>query len=389
MLDRWVVAAALWVLAVCGVAAMGPPASAGSATLARQLTDLGIDAQQRDDHVAALAYFDRALKELAHPKIQYFRAKSLRATGRLDEALEEFRAIQDDPGVEKYRSEIVAFIVAIEGERERRLLEQQLERERREREKLQGDNKRLEEEARRAAAEREAAEAERRRAAEDAQRAADELAARRATPGPLAPDPARGPLAPEPTKGPLGAQPDRGPLAPQANPGDPFADDAMPPISSLPPRPYKGSAGVEPDSDQWKGDDVEPDGKQTAGLQRTPEPESAYEKRMRRYDRRRIAARTFVTVGVVSLAIGILVVTNPFDSPKLRESDAAPKAGKGLIGAGAVILVGGLMMWPRKPTAPPAGAVGDAGGASSRPASVSLTPVVGARSGGLLLNASF
>jgi tetratricopeptide (TPR) repeat protein len=389
MLERLVMAALLWALAACGVAAMGAPAMAGSPALARQLTDLGIDAQQRDDHVAALAYFDRALKELAHPKIQYFRAKSLRATGRLDEALEEFRAIQDDPGVEKYRTEIVAFIVAIEGERERRLLEQQLERERREREKLEGDNKRLEEEARRAAAERAAVDEQRRRAAEEAQRAADELAQRRVTPGPLAPDPSRGPLAPDPGKGPLPDQPARGPLAPPPSAGDPFADDAMPPISSLPPKPYKGAASVEPDSAEWVDDELEPDGRHQAGVARLPQAESAYDKRLRRYDRRRIAARTFVTVGVVSLAIGILVVTNPFDSTKLRESDVAPKAGKGMIGAGAVVLVGGLMMWPRRPTAPPGESVGDADASGARSPSVSLAPVVGARSGGLLLNASF
>lgn len=389
MFERSVVAVVLSVLAACGVAALGTPALAGSPALARQLTDLGIDAQQRDDHVAALAYFDRALKELAHPKIQYFRAKSLRAVGRLDEALEEFRAIQDDPGVEKYRAEIVAFIVAIEGERERRLLEQQLERERREREKLEGDNRRLEEEARRAVAEREAAEEQRRRAAEEAQRAADELARRRVTPGPLAPDPTRGPLGPDPSKGPLPGQPARGPLAPASNADDPFADDAMPPASVRPPRPYKGTASVEPDSAEWAEDELEPGAGRQAGVARLPQAESAYDKRMRRYDRRRVAARTFVTVGVLSLAAGIFVVTNPFSSTKLRESDVAPKAGKGLIGAGAVVLVGGLMMWPRRPTAPPGAAVGDAGGGGARSPSVSLAPVVGARSGGLLLNASF
>ncbi len=84
MPKRWLVAAAVSVLALFSVAR---PALAGSPALARQLTDLGIDAQQREDHVAALAYFDRALKELSHPKIRYFRAKSLRATGLLDDAL--------------------------------------------------------------------------------------------------------------------------------------------------------------------------------------------------------------------------------------------------------------------------------------------------------------
>lgn len=178
MTQRWLLAPALTLSVVASVAAGATPAQAGSATLARQLTDMGIDAQQREDHVAALAYFDRALKELVHPKIRYFRAKSLRAVGRLDEALAEFRAIQDDADVEKYHSEIVAFIVAIEGEQERRLLEQQLERERREREKLETDKKRLEDEARRAAAERAAAEAAARAQAEADARVAWEQARR-------------------------------------------------------------------------------------------------------------------------------------------------------------------------------------------------------------------
>jgi tetratricopeptide (TPR) repeat protein len=389
MPKRWLVAAAVSVLALFSVAR---PALAGSPALARQLTDLGIDAQQREDHVAALAYFDRALKELSHPKIRYFRAKSLRATGLLDDALSEFRAIQDDADVEKYRSEIVAFILAIESERERRLLEQQLERERRERERLEGDKKRLEEEARQAALERQAAEERARRAAEEAQRAADDLARRRAVPGPLAPDPARGPLAPDPSKGPLPTEPARGPLPTgDAEPGDPFADDAMPPISALPPRPYSGAASVEPDVQSWREDDVEPGaGRQASVAAPAPAPaETAYDKRLRRYDRRRIVARTFVTTGVLALAAGILIVANPFDSAKLRDSDVAPKAGKGLIGTGAVVLVAGLMMWPRRPVAPQAPGASDAGAPTPRGPAVSLTPVVGQRSGGLLFNASF
>ena len=59
----------------------------GDADLARRLTDLGIAAQNKADHAAALAYFDRARREVDHPKIRYFHAKSLDATGRHDAAL--------------------------------------------------------------------------------------------------------------------------------------------------------------------------------------------------------------------------------------------------------------------------------------------------------------
>ncbi|MCB9728579.1 MAG: hypothetical protein H6746_08885 [Deltaproteobacteria bacterium] len=383
MTQRWLLAPALTLSVVASVAAGATPAQAGSATLARQLTDMGIDAQQREDHVAALAYFDRALKELVHPKIRYFRAKSLRAVGRLDEALAEFRAIQDDADVEKYHSEIVAFIVAIEGEQERRLLEQQLERERREREKLETDKKRLEDEARRAAAERAAADERARRAAEEAQRAADELAARRGSPGgPLGPEPSRGPLAPSPARGPLPDEPAHGPLTPDPPEAHPAGGAVRSPRPLAPRAP---DTRVEPDSAAWGDEEVEPAGGSQARADGAPRPEAAYEQRLRRYDRRHIAARTFVTAGVLSVALGILLVANPFGSDKLDQSDVAPKAGKGLIGAGAVVLVGGLMMWPRRP-APPGGTAVTDGSPSPR---VGLTPVLGPRSGGLLLHASF
>ncbi|MBL8788471.1 MAG: hypothetical protein JNJ59_26490 [Deltaproteobacteria bacterium] len=119
---RWVRAGG--VAAACGPAFLGAtfldarPAFAGDALLARQLTDRGIDLQQRNDHSAALRLFDAALVETDHPKIRYFRAKSLRALERRDEAIAEFQAILDRPEVEKYRTEIAAFISDMKSEKQ-------------------------------------------------------------------------------------------------------------------------------------------------------------------------------------------------------------------------------------------------------------------------------
>ncbi len=87
------------------------------AVLARDLTVQGIAAQQRGDHEAALAYFDRAQREVDHAKIRYFRAKSLDALARYDEALALFRSIEGDADLEKYAGETKAFIRAITAER--------------------------------------------------------------------------------------------------------------------------------------------------------------------------------------------------------------------------------------------------------------------------------
>lgn len=119
---RWVRASA--VAAACGPAFVGATmlptgsAYAGDALLARQLTDRGIELQQRNDHSAALRLFDAALVETDHPKIRYFRAKSLRALERRDEAIAEFQAILDRPEVEKYRTEIAAFISDMKSEKQ-------------------------------------------------------------------------------------------------------------------------------------------------------------------------------------------------------------------------------------------------------------------------------
>ena len=90
----------------------------GDAELARDLTVQGIAAQQRGEHRAALAYFDRAQRELDHAKIRYFRAKSLDALARFDEALALFRSIEKDPDNAKYAGETKAYIRAILAERE-------------------------------------------------------------------------------------------------------------------------------------------------------------------------------------------------------------------------------------------------------------------------------
>ncbi len=119
--------AILWLLAslVPGVA------HAGDAQLARTLTDRGIERQSMGRHEEALTLFDSALLEFEHPKIRYFRAKTLRALGRDSDALAEFRAIQHQADAAKYKSEIEAFISEIEGDAQRQRLEQELIEQRR------------------------------------------------------------------------------------------------------------------------------------------------------------------------------------------------------------------------------------------------------------------
>ena len=90
----------------------------GDAELARDLTVQGIAAQQRGDHAAALAYFERAQRELDHAKIRYFRAKSLDALARYQDALALFRSIDDDADNAKYAGETKAYIRAIVAEQE-------------------------------------------------------------------------------------------------------------------------------------------------------------------------------------------------------------------------------------------------------------------------------
>ena len=78
----------------------------------------GIAAQQRGDHGAALAYFERAQREMDHAKIRYFHAKSLDALARYDQALAMFRSIEADEANQKYAFETKAYIRAIVAERE-------------------------------------------------------------------------------------------------------------------------------------------------------------------------------------------------------------------------------------------------------------------------------
>jgi tetratricopeptide (TPR) repeat protein len=90
----------------------------GDGELARDLTVQGIAAQQRGDHGAALAYFERAQRELDHAKIRYFHAKSLDALARYDQALAMFKSVEVDEANLKYADETKAYIRAIVAERE-------------------------------------------------------------------------------------------------------------------------------------------------------------------------------------------------------------------------------------------------------------------------------
>lgn len=133
-----------WVAMIASVALVGSPALAGDARLARQLTDRGIELQQRGDHNAALRLFDAALIEVNHPKIRYFRAKSLKSLKRHDEAIAEFESILDRPEVAKYQTEISAFINDMKGKLERERLNKQLEQEQQARAKAEAERNALE-----------------------------------------------------------------------------------------------------------------------------------------------------------------------------------------------------------------------------------------------------
>jgi tetratricopeptide (TPR) repeat protein len=145
--------AVLLSLAPVARAATEPPAPAGASARdpgrARELTDKGIAAQTAGQHLEALALFDAALLAMDHPKIRYFRAKSLRALGRNGEALAAFQVLVGVAEVEKYRAEIEAFIRAIEGDAA-------LEREREAREAAEKAAEKAERARQEAEAEREA-----------------------------------------------------------------------------------------------------------------------------------------------------------------------------------------------------------------------------------------
>jgi tetratricopeptide (TPR) repeat protein len=115
-------------------AANPAPATSSNPAAARELTDRAIAAQTAGQHVEALALLDEALALLDHPKIRYFRAKSLLALGRRAEALAAFRTLAGVSEVEKYRVEIETFIRAIEGDAQVAELATALDREREARE---------------------------------------------------------------------------------------------------------------------------------------------------------------------------------------------------------------------------------------------------------------
>lgn len=134
-------------LALVVLALVHGPARAGDPMLARQLTDRGIELQLKGEHVAALSLFDAAIVETDHPKIRYFRAKSLLALKRYDEADAELRRIENQPEVSKYKSEITAFFNEIHGERERQRLAEKLEAERLARVKAEAERRLAEQKA--------------------------------------------------------------------------------------------------------------------------------------------------------------------------------------------------------------------------------------------------
>lgn len=131
---------------------LGPVgARAGDPLVARQITDKAIEAQAAGLHERAVGLFDDAIAEVDHPKIRYFRAKSLDALGRRAEALAAFKALVGVPEVEKYSAEIDAYIRAIEVDTQASELAAALERERAAREAAERQRREAEERAEEAA----------------------------------------------------------------------------------------------------------------------------------------------------------------------------------------------------------------------------------------------
>lgn len=119
------------VAAMIAGTSIGPGvAHAGDPVVARQLTDKAIDAQNDGQHERAIILFDEAMAEVDHPKIRYFRAKSLEALGRRQEALEAFKGLVGIAEVDKYSAEIASFIRAIESDQQVAELALALDRER-------------------------------------------------------------------------------------------------------------------------------------------------------------------------------------------------------------------------------------------------------------------
>lgn len=134
---------------VCGVGERA--ARAGDPLKARQITDQAIEAQTAGLHERAVALFDDAIAELDHPKIRYFRAKSLDALGRRAEALAAFKALIGVAEVDKYSAEIATYIRAIEVDTQASELAAALERERAAREAAERQRREAEERAEEAA----------------------------------------------------------------------------------------------------------------------------------------------------------------------------------------------------------------------------------------------
>jgi len=134
-LIRQVLITFMLVIGVAGEALAGDP------MLARQLTDRGIELQLAGEHAQAVRLFDAALVETDHPKIRYFRAKSLLALQRYEEAEADLNLIKDRPEVSKYRAEIMAFFNEIQGDQQRQKLAEKLEAERQARAKAESEKR--------------------------------------------------------------------------------------------------------------------------------------------------------------------------------------------------------------------------------------------------------
>lgn len=79
-----------------------------------EVTKVGIKSQKEGNHIAAIKFFDEALKICPHPKVQYFKALSLKALWDLKNAKDILEKIVYDSRVKKYQKEIKVSLKEIE-----------------------------------------------------------------------------------------------------------------------------------------------------------------------------------------------------------------------------------------------------------------------------------
>ena len=95
----------LMFFAICQLYATQQP-DAQAIKKVRSLMDKGIELQHEDKHTEAIKKFDRAYKLLPHPKILFYKGKSLYALKKYEKALKLYETIIENEKVKKYKDVI-------------------------------------------------------------------------------------------------------------------------------------------------------------------------------------------------------------------------------------------------------------------------------------------